>query len=156
MLPMPRARRRAMSSSVTARVCSRPTDEHSLSTNDCTPRLTRFTPQLHQRIQHRLGDGPGSTLHGDFRAALDVEAITHRPKQPLQLIGREHRRRASAEIDRIHLAFENAAELRAPSPRLAAISAHTCSTYCSNTARENTPDAKLQKLHFVRQKGTEM
>jgi len=36
------------------------------------------------------------------------------------------------------------------------MSEQTCSTYRSKTARENTPEAKLQKLHFVRQNGTEM
>jgi hypothetical protein len=36
------------------------------------------------------------------------------------------------------------------------MSAQTCSTYLSKTPRENTSDAKLQKLHFVRQNGTEM
>src|SRR5512133_3540851 len=37
-----------------------------------------------------------------------------------------------------------------------AISRQTFSTYLPNIAFENTPDAKLQYVHFVRQNGTEM
>jgi hypothetical protein len=36
------------------------------------------------------------------------------------------------------------------------MSAQTRSTYRVNTAREKTSDAKLQYVHFVRQKGTEI
>ena len=36
------------------------------------------------------------------------------------------------------------------------MSAHTWLDVSVEKARENTPEAKLQKLHFVRQNGTEM
>jgi hypothetical protein len=36
------------------------------------------------------------------------------------------------------------------------ISAHTRSTYPSIRSAENTPEAKLQYVHFARQNGTEM
>jgi hypothetical protein len=38
---------------------------------------------------------------------------------------------------------------------LAAISSQSLATYASIAPGEDTPDAKLQKLHFARQKGTE-
>src|ERR1700756_4084584 len=44
MFVIPLTRRRDMSFKTVSRLCSLPTAAASASTNDCTPRLTRFTP----------------------------------------------------------------------------------------------------------------
>ena len=100
-----------MSARVMSRVCSRPTDEHSLSTNDCTPRLTRFTPQRSSdcRISSLMVPGAHSTVIS--AAGFDLEVLADRLKDSLQLVGREHRRRATAEVNRIYLPLQSAAEL---------------------------------------------
>ncbi len=111
MLPMPLARRRAMSDSVMARVC-KPADGRTLLVHE------RLHAQAHaidaaaeQRFQNLVGDGAGRALDGDLGCGLDVEVVADRPKQAFQLVRREHRRRAAAEVDRIHAAFEIATEL---------------------------------------------
>src|ERR1019366_8089574 len=59
-----------------------------------------------QRLQHRFGDGAGRTFHRDFRRTLDIEVVAQRVKEALQLIGSKHRRRASAEVDRIDASIQ--------------------------------------------------
>ena len=109
MFAMPAARRRAMSSSTVARLCKRPTAAASASTNDCTPRLTRFTPQRSSPCKHLGPERSGRTLDRHFGIGPHRELRADRVKDPLQLSGLEDGGRSAAEVDGVDFAVDLAA-----------------------------------------------
>ena len=108
---MPAARRCAMSSSTVARLCWRPTDAASRSTNDCTPRLTRFTPQRWKASSTAGVSVPGAHSTVISASRVDRKSLRNRDKQSFQLRYIEYGRCATAEEDGIHGGFVHAAHL---------------------------------------------
>ncbi len=114
MLPIPLDRSRAMSSSVMAsRVQA--TDRRGFLVHE---RLHTQADAIHitakQDANNFAANGSGRTLDRDLRSVFDLKVLADRPKQTLQLIGGEHRRRASAEIDRINGTVQRFRRARAP------------------------------------------
>ena len=79
--------------------------------NDCTPRLTRLTPQRNSAFEHLRSQRSRGTLDGDFGIRRHVRTAANRIENSLQLSGVEDRGRAAAEIDGVHFALDPPAHL---------------------------------------------
>ena len=96
-----------------------------------------------QRFQNLVGDRARSAFDGDLGRRIHLEVVTNRLKDSLQLIGREHRRRAAAEINRIHLRSKLPPSSSSQCVSAAAISEHTCSTYRSKSGARKHARSKV-------------
>src|SRR5208283_4649788 len=61
---------------------------------------------VNECFQNLVRDRARSAFDSDLSRGRDLETVADRTKQSFQLIRREHRWRASAEVDRIHLRLE--------------------------------------------------
>jgi hypothetical protein len=104
--------------------------------------LDNLSSHSRKALVERFGEKAGDWLWNRF-------TVHYTPKHGSWL------HQAEIEIDRVHVTVQLSTSSRVISSA-ASISAHTRPAYRSNSARENTPDAKLRKLHFVPQNGTEM
>ena len=126
-----------------ARLCRRPTAAASASMNDCTPRLTRFTPHAASASSTAGVKRPGRALDRDFCVRAHVKLRSHRGEDSLQLPGLEHCGRSAAEVDRVHFMLDLSAHLLRSLRRTGDVRADTIDVALEYGARK-TSDAKLQ------------
>jgi hypothetical protein len=155
MSSTPAARIRAISARHISRVCSRPTAFASASTNDCTPKLTRFIPCRNISPSVSSLNCPGA--HSSVNSA--PAATSNSPRSAA------NNRRICSALNKLGVPPPkkivstrpgSATCIRFAAALAPAISAHTRSTYRPIRSAPNTPEAKLQYVHFALQNGTEM
>ena len=100
-----------MSSRTVHRLCSRPTAAASGSTNDCTPRLTRFTPQRKKVSISSAVSVPGahSTVTSASVATENCSLTDEKIRSQLRRL--EDRRRSTAQVNRVHFPFDTSAHV---------------------------------------------
>ncbi len=84
-------------------LCRRPLTCASRSMNDCTPRLTRFTPACGEGLQRSIRNLARRALHRDLRIGFDSKFRCVSPRKSRAISSGSSKTRCSpAQIDRVH------------------------------------------------------
>lgn len=92
---------------------------------------------LQKRVEDLRSQRSRSAFNRDFRVSRDRKLGPHGIKNPVELIGFENGRSASAEIDRIDLPFDLPAHFRSDPVCPFDIHTHAIDVFLENCSREH-------------------